>query len=168
MNFRILSLAIACALCPVLAIAETLPAGAKIAYFGLYFIDSSTEGAMNGIRDDETARLKLSEDYVADNLKDRGFELVTLDPVAGELARTKNPAKCNGCAARMAETLGAGYVMTGEVQKVSNLILSMNLVLTQAGDNKVIAQGVVDIRGNTDDSWTRGLRYILRNRIFFD
>ena len=26
----------------------------------------------------------------------------------------------------------------------------------------------VDIRGNTDDSWTRGMRYILKNGIFSD
>lgn len=148
--------------------AQTLPEGARIAYFGLNFIDTSTEGDMNGTRQDETDRLAKSQAYVADQLTGRGFVLVPLDAVAEELARTRNPADCNGCAAKMAQKVGADYVMVGQVQKISNLILAMNLVLSQAGSNDVVAQGVVDIRGNTDDSWQRGLRYILKNRIFFD
>jgi hypothetical protein len=148
--------------------AQTLPQGARIAYFGLHFTDTSTEGAMNGARADETARLAKSQAYVADQLTARGYVLVPLDPVREELDRTLNPGDCNGCAARMAQRLGADYVVTGLVQKTSNLILAINLFVTRAGSNDVVAQGVVDIRGNTDDSWQRGLRYILKNRIFFD
>jgi hypothetical protein len=29
----------------------------------------------------------------------------------------------------------------------------------------VVAAGSVDIRGNTDESWSRGLSYLLRNRL---
>nr|WP_234835721.1 DUF2380 domain-containing protein [Sinorhizobium meliloti] len=49
--------------------------------------------------------------------------------MAAELASTVNPADCNGCDLSMGERLGADYVLVGEVRKISNLILSVELVL---------------------------------------
>ena len=54
----------------------------------------------------------------------------------------------------------------GEVQKVSNLILSMNLALRDAESGEFVRMLAVDIRGNTDDAWLRGGRYILNNHFF--
>ena len=66
----------------------------------------------------------------------------------------------------MGQKLGADYVLVGEVQKVSNLILSMNLILRETGEGKMVRGLSVDIRSNTDESWLRGIRYILKNNIF--
>jgi hypothetical protein len=51
------------------------------------------------------------------------------------------------------------------VQKVSNLILNITLVVRDVGTGQVINAGSVDLRGNTDESWSRGLSYLLRNRL---
>jgi hypothetical protein len=66
----------------------------------------------------------------------------------------------------MATDLGADFSLVGEVHKVSNLILAMNLQLRDAATGDLVRGGVVDIRSNTDESWQRGMRYILKNRIF--
>jgi hypothetical protein len=66
----------------------------------------------------------------------------------------------------MAERLGADYVLVGEVQKVSNLILSMNLVLRDVKSGEALRALAVDIRSNTDQSWLRGLNYIFKNHFF--
>ena len=145
---------------------ETLRPGARVAFLGIHFIDTSAEGAYNGIRADETARLALLEDDVRARIEQEGFELVDIAPVAEELGRTLNPAKCNGCEVRMAEELGADYSLVGEVQKVSNLILSMNLALREADGGDLVRMLAVDIRGNTDEAWLRGGRYILDNHFF--
>lgn len=145
-----------------------LEPGASVAFLGLHFIDTSTEGAINGARPDETARLALLEDEVRQRVLDEGFTLADLAPVAEELARTRNPADCNGCDVRMAAELGADYALVGEVQKVSNLILSMNLALTEVEGERLVRMLAVDIRGNTDESWLRGGRYILDNHVFRD
>ena len=145
---------------------EGLAPGASIAFFGITFIDTSTEGALNGVREDETARLDLVTDYVRDAFEERGFELLDLAPVQERLDRTVNPAKCNNCEVRMAAELGADYSLTGEVQKVSNLILSMNLVVRDAETGAKVRGRSVDIRANTDESWVRGFSYLLRNTIF--
>lgn len=149
------------------AFAEVQEAG-TLAYFGVHFIDTSTEGAYNGIRPDETARVAMAAALVADEMRDRGFELMSNAPVADRLAGVTNPTRCNGCDVAMARDLGAEYVMAGEVQKVSNLILNVNLVLRNVETGQVLRSGSVDIRGNTDESWQRGFRYLLRNVIFRD
>jgi hypothetical protein len=145
---------------------EALEPGAKVAFFGLTFLDTSTEGDINGVREDETARLALLEESVRARFEEEGFDLLDLGPVAEEMARTRSPADCNGCDLRMAERLGADYSLVGEVQKVSNLILSMNLALREVESGDLVRMLAVDIRGNTDDSWLRGGRYILNNHVF--
>lgn len=150
------------------ASAQEPVAPGKVAFFGLYFIDTSAEGAINGPRADETARLAQMEEMIADDLRARGFELVDTAPVAADLALIRNPAHCNGCDSRLAGELGADYAITGEVQKVSNLILSANLYIRRGGERQTLRHGAVDIRSNTDESWTRGYSYLLRNTIFRD
>lgn len=144
---------------------EPVPPG-KVAFFGIHFLDTSTEGAYFGERPEERARIGLLETEIRQRFEAEGFTLMDLAPIAEDLDRVVNPAKCYGCDVRMAQKLGADYVLVGEVQKVSNLILAMNLVLRDAGDGTMLRGQVVDIRANTDDSWLRGMRYILKNNIF--
>ncbi len=159
-----------CSLALVLALGP-LPAGAtdlsgkSVAFFGVTFLDTSTEGEINGVRPDETARTALAAAEIERALQAQGLTLLDLAPVQQELARTANPAKCNGCDLRMARQLGADYVVVSEVQKVSNLILSMNIYLKDTTGRQISGQAV-DIRGNTDDSWLRGVRYILKRSMF--
>ncbi len=145
---------------------DALRPGASVAFFGITFIDTSTEGAYDGERPDQTARIVLLENAVRDRFGSEGFNVLPVDPVAEELAATVNPADCYGCELRMAEKLGADYVLVGEVQKVSNLILSMNLVMRDVASGAMIRGQSVDIRSNTDDSWLRGLNYILKYNFF--
>jgi len=49
------------------------------------------------------------------------------------------------------------------VQKVSNLILNVNLYMEDAASGKMEFVKSVDIRGNTDESWRHGLDYMLRH-----
>lgn len=154
-----------------LALASEAPAdeikpGSSLAFFGIVFIDTSTEGAYNGERPDETMRTKMLETYVAGELTGRGFTLVDLGPVEAEMNRVASVADCNFCDVFMARKLGAEYSVVGEVQKVSNLILSMNLIVRDAAEGMHVRGMSVDIRGNDDNSWRRGMRYILKNNIF--
>jgi Protein of unknown function (DUF2380) len=62
--------------------------------------------------------------------------------------------------------LGAKYSLTGWIQKVSNLILNLNIVVRDAETGKVTWSKSVDMRGNTEESWSRSLDYLLRNYLF--
>jgi hypothetical protein len=140
--------------------------GARAAFFGVTFLDTSHEGELNPPREDEAARLALVEAYLAEAFEERGIVLVDLAPVAEDLALIVNPAKCYGCELRMAERLGARYAIVSEVQKVSNLILAMNVVVKEVATGAPVRALAVDIRSNTDDSWLRGMRYIVERGIF--
>ncbi len=145
---------------------EPLIEGSKVAFFGITFIDTSTEGAYNGAREDEIARVELLNEAIIERMSDEGFELVDMSPVQAQIDQIQNPADCYGCDVRMAKELGADYALTGEVQKVSNLILSMNLVLRSTEDEAMKRGLSVDIRSNTDGSWLKGLNYIFKYHYF--
>nr|AAC44559.1 unknown [Paracoccus denitrificans] len=93
----------------------------------------------------------MAETVIAEDLRSRGFTL--LDPPADQVARIKNPTQSNGSDSRIARDMGAHYAISGEVQKVSNLILSLNLYIRDAESGDTVRAGVVDIRGNTDESF---------------
>jgi hypothetical protein len=86
-------------------------------------------------------------------------------PVAEKADLYANLAHCNGCDARLARELGAEVAITGEVQKTSNLILHISVYLRDAETGALAGGGSADIRGNTDESWRRGLDFIVKRRI---
>ncbi|WP_425102327.1 DUF3280 domain-containing protein [Tropicibacter sp. S64] len=146
--------------------ATPLAAQGTVAFFGLYLLDTSLQTQAKGEHDAEDARIALLEDMVRERFAAEGYTLLDLAPIAADLDRVVNPAKCYGCDVRMAQKLGADFVLVGEVQKVSNLILSLNLQMRAVSDGEMVKGAVVDMRGNTDESWTRAMRYILKNRFF--
>jgi hypothetical protein len=140
--------------------------GQTAAFFGVTLLDTSQDGPRSDAATPESARIALIEDYIRAALEEKGVVLVDLEPVSEELARTVNPSDCNDCDLRMARRLGARYSVISEVQKVSNLILSMNLYVRDAESGAYLRGLAVDIRSNTDESWLRGIRYILNNAVF--
>lgn len=56
---------------------------------------------------------------------------------------------------------GAALVGVGWVQRVSHLILILNLGLWATGDDRLVLTKSVDIRGDNDESWRRGMAYML-------
>ena len=106
----------------------------------------------------------MAEDFIAADLESRGFELVA--PPEDKVAAIKNPVKSNHRDTSIAREMGARYAISGEVQKVSNLIIAVNLYVRDAETGENVRAGAVDIRGNNDDSFRRGYSYLLRNLIF--
>lgn len=133
-----------------------------MAFFGLYFMAPPGDPDIS----DELARVERAEDLIAQDLTERGFTLIDVAPAAGKLAKIKNIASCNGCDMTLAREMGAYYSVTGEIQKTSELITSFNLYIRDVETRTNVRFGAVEIRGNTDESWTRGHRYLLKNVIF--
>jgi hypothetical protein len=114
----------------------------------------------------DKARLQRTADTFRDLLKESGrYSLVPTDPVRHEVAETADLRACGGCAERFGQKLGADGVFVGEIQKVSNLILNMNVYfkpLTEGAPEKAYS---VDLRGDTDESFDRGIRYLVKNQL---
>ncbi len=118
---------------------------------------------------EEIARLHRLDAQLGQELAEPGrYAVIDMTPVRGELANVTSIRGCNGCELDMARKAGAQLAAYGWVQKVSNLILNINLVIEDANTGKKLRADSVDIRGNTDESWQRGLRYLINERLFRD
>jgi hypothetical protein len=150
----------------VLVGGASVSSGAQtVAAFDFELIDTSLEGETNGPRADEQARLIRLSDQLRRRLAESGrFTLLDITPVASE-ARANNLQACGGCDTSLARRIGAEVAITGTVQKVSNLILNVNIYVRDASSGATIAAMSADMRGNTDESWSRTLDWLVRNRL---
>jgi hypothetical protein len=98
-------------------------------------------------------------------LRDSGrFSLVDITPIARE-AQASNLQACGGCDMHLAQRIGAELAITGTVQKVSNLILNMSIYVRDVSSGATTAAMSADMRGNTDETWSRTLDWLVRNRL---
>ena len=137
----------------------------KIAVFDFELVDTSLQGEVNGPRGDEQQRLLRVGDQLRKELAESGkFQLLDIAPV-NAAAHGSNLQACGGCDLQYARQLGADLEITGVVQKVSNLILNINIYLRDVHTGLLVTSMSVDMRGNTDESWTRAMAYLVRNRL---
>ena len=151
------------AICLILLAASSVSAqaGQKIALLPVELNNTSMEPT----RPDETARVTLLDQTLTGRLQEAGYTVVDPAPVAQEVAGLSSLRECNNCEIELGRKLGAEFVAVGWVQKVSNLILNLNLLVRDVATGNLVAAGSVDIRGNTDESWRRGGLYLLDRRI---
>jgi hypothetical protein len=137
----------------------------KVAVFDFELVDTSLQGEVYGPRGDEQDRLMRAGDQLRKALAESGkFHLVDISPV-NAAAHGSNLQACGGCDVQFAQKLGADLAITGVVQKVSNLILNINIYLRDAHTGRLVTLASADVRGNTDESWSRAMSYLLRNRL---
>jgi hypothetical protein len=139
----------------------------RVAVFDFEIIDTSLGNPYAEPRPENQARLRLITDHVRRQLEaSEQFEVVDTAPAAAELERAGYIRVCNGCEVRIAARLGADLALVGWVHKVSNLILSVNMRINRVTDGEVVFLQSVDIRGDTDEAWLHGVRWLLENRLF--
>jgi hypothetical protein len=137
----------------------------KVAVFDFELVDTSLQGEVNGPRTDEQGRLIRVGDQLRKELTESGkFHLLDISPVDAA-AHGSNLQACGGCDVQYAQRLGADLVITGVVQKVSNLILNINIYVRDVHSGGLVTSASADMRGNTDESWSRAMSYLVRNRL---
>ena len=101
-------------------------------------IDEMHEFSSEAVRQEDRRRIELASAELAKELQRRNLYRVLEGKTAAERV-----ARC-------------------WVQKVSNLILNLNIeVSTEQGETAYMTS--VDIRGNTDEAWLRGVRRLVDN-----
>jgi hypothetical protein len=155
-------------LLPLLALllcsATQVAAQQAVAVFPFEIVDGTLE---SGVSDPQAHRQRLDAvtRRLRTRLQDSGrYRVVDIAPVVEE-ARSHNLQNCGGCASDMAARVGADLAVTGLVHKVSNLILSMTITVHDAKTGAPVARAVADFRGDNDESWTRALDWLVRNRL---
>jgi hypothetical protein len=137
----------------------------KTAVFDFEFLDTSLQGEKEGPRPEEQARLAKITDQLRNGLAQSGkFTVVDISPVRAA-AHNSNLQACGGCDAQLAKQVGAELAITGVVQKVSNLILNITIYVRNVETGQPVTVMNADMRGNTDESWSRTMDFLLRNRL---
>ena len=116
----------------------------------------------------ELARLDLVHDLLVEHLEPHGVVAIDTSAADSKIRRYASLTGCNGCEIALAAELGADIAGVAWVQKVSNLILNINLKLTDVTTGRLLKLGSVDIRGNTDETWSRGAVYLINRRLFVE
>jgi len=137
----------------------------KLAVFDFELIDTSLDGELKGPRDDEHERLLRISAQLREEVRKSGrFDVIDIASV-NAAAHEKNLQACGGCDVQMAQQIGADLAITGTVQKISNLILNMTIYMRSARTGRLVTTMNADFRGNTDESWSRTVSYLVRNRL---
>jgi hypothetical protein len=132
----------------------------RVAFFGFQLINTSLQSTTP----EEAQRIRSLDGMFQRKLTSSGrFQLIPVPPDLDDAIAAAPIANCNGCERDFALKAGADLAAWGTVQKVSNLILNINVYLEDAHTKKMLFVKSVDIRGNTDESWQRGLDYLLQH-----
>ena len=116
---------------------------------------------------EQKARLAMASQRLREALIEEDlYDVIDSAPVA-ELIRTEaarqSLLRCNGCELDIARKAGADRVLLAWVQKISNLILNINIKVLDAQTGEVVLAKSVDLRGNNDPSWQRGIDFMVRD-----
>lgn len=133
--------------------------GTTLALFDFGLVDTS----LNPDSTEQEARLAMVTTRAREAFQKAGYVLVDTSSVPAQDQRDLR--SCNGCELDLARKLGAAQAGLGWVQKVSRLILNINLQIRAVDGGALVRHGSVDIRGDTDESWRHGIDYLMRNRI---
>ena len=133
----------------------------KAAVFNFQLANLGAQGPTEA----DVARLGPISDLLREQLKDTGrYEIVSTAPVKADVAKADLRA-CGGCADDFARKIGADVAITGEIQKVSNLILNINVYVKDLRSKAPEQAYSVDIRGANDTSFDHGVKYLVKNRL---
>jgi Protein of unknown function (DUF2380) len=113
----------------------------------------------------ERARIALIASVFKAKLEASGRYTFVSIPADAEAKISAGPVvgACAGCEFGYGKELGADTVAWIVIQKVSDLILNINVYMADVAAKKMAFVHSVDIRGDTDESWTRGITYLVKN-----
>ncbi len=180
LNASLIGLLLAAAALPALAQSVPTPAAAPgaaapaktgaplktIAMLDFELIDDTLETAKD---EAQKARLgQISQQLRAAFVENNLYQVVDNAPAAaliGDLSGRFALHTCNGCDVDIGKVLKTDRVLTAWVQKVSNLILNVNIQIRDVRSGLIMLNKSVDIRSNTDESWSRGIKYMVRSMV---
>jgi Protein of unknown function (DUF2380) len=155
----------ACAALALWGFAAVAAEPPTIAVIGFELVDDQPDPVRDA---DHERRLAAIHAQLQQGLHQRGLYRVLDTAPAQQMIdalRAQNAFvyRCNGCLAEVGQKLGTRLVVVGWVQRVSELILNVNVSVRDAATDQEVLAKSVDLRGNNDESWTRAMAFMLRD-----
>jgi len=135
----------------------------RIAFLGVHF-QNDNEG-YEPTSDAERKRMNSISEAFEGMLQHSGKYTFVSVPAAEKqkIESGQLVGACGGCEYAYGRDLNVDHVAWIRVQKVSNLILNMNVYVADVSKKRITFIHSVDLRGNTDESWMRGITYLVQN-----
>ena len=150
---------------PTIAAEPNLPGSKSAAVMDFELIDEMRDYETKDAQAAQQHRLVLISNALRSEFDQRGmYRTVDNNDAAKLIADQKarqDLRNCNGCELDIGRALGADVVILAWVQKVSNLILNINIEVKDVASGKTLYTKSVDLRSNSDNSWLRGIRYMV-------
>ncbi|HKQ25493.1 MAG TPA: DUF3280 domain-containing protein [Burkholderiales bacterium] len=141
------------------------PAPKIAAVMDFELIDDMRDYERPEVKDAQDRRIGLISDALRQELLQRGMYRLADNAAAAKLISNLRAQQdlrdCNGCEIDIGRALGAEVIIIGWVQKVSNLILNINIQVREVSSGRMLYVKSVDLRSNSDNSWLRGIRYMV-------
>ncbi len=138
----------------------------KLAVFDLELDDFSAGGPLAGESSEETARLRRVTALARERLAQSGlFELVDASASNDERLKAHWLRKCNGCEADIAQALGADMSFLGFFRKISVMEQYLEFRIRDARTGELLNVSQTDLRGETDESWSRAIAWLIAHRL---
>jgi len=115
--------------------------------------------------DAERQRMVKIEDIFKSMLEASGrYKFIPVNPsIQQRIDKDQKMGACAGCEIGYGKEIGVAQVAWIEVQKVSELILNINVYISSVDSGQPIFLKSVDLRGNTDESWQHSMKYLVQN-----
>ena len=130
-------------------------------------IDDMRDYERPEVKDAQNRRIGLISDALRQELLQRGMYRIADNGAAArlisDLKARQDLRDCNGCEIDIGKALGADVIIIGWVQKVSNLILNINIEVKEVSTGRMLYVKSVDLRSNSDNSWLRGIRFMVNS-----
>lgn len=136
----------------------------KIAVFP-FELEDFTAAAEQGSSLDETSYLAQSTEETERHLLESGRYEVVDTSDADLSAATGGLRNCRGCEAAIAQELGADQALIGVVTKITMMEYVVDVRVSDAGTGGVVATYTTNLRMGAHDSWFRGVRWLMQNRV---
>ena len=149
-----------CLICVAFACPHALAAPISIAVLDCVLIDDNAAYNDAETNRAQQARIEMVSNAMREQLRgSQRYQVADNAPAAGliaQLGASQDLNECADCARQVGRKLGVEQVGRCWIQKVSNLIININLNVEDVASGATVFQRSVDIRGNTDLSWRRG------------
>jgi Protein of unknown function (DUF2380) len=136
----------------------------KIAVFEFELEDFSAAGQTKSVP--ETSYLAQATDEAKQQLRASGHYTV-IHAVHSDISAAKRQGlrNCGGCEASIALSLGADEALIGVVTKISATEYTVRFRVSNAQNGELISTYSTDLRMGADYSWSRGVRWLMQNRM---
>jgi hypothetical protein len=137
----------------------------RILLLDMQFDSSATAGQSKAMEAADRARLAKMAMRLSERFRASGdYEVLAAPDVAKEIANY-NLGACGRCELMLGRKAGADFVMVGSVQKLSAMLMNVQVLVYAVADGSAVAAGAGVIHSNTDADWQRAIDRIAEQKL---